>query len=168
MDSTSKLFPLLAGLPLFLGGIGCLLSGFAAQPLARMLGSTAAARRALGCGGCLGACSLIVLSTFIGDPIFAVVALALASFSNDLVMPGAWGACMDVGGKYAGTLSGAMNMMGNLGGAVASTAAPYILIATGNDWNVVLYVAAAVYFTGTFFWLAVDPVTPLERADAHA
>ena len=75
---------------------------------------------------------------------------------------------MDVGGKYARTLSGAMNMMGNLGGAVASTAAPYILIATGNDWNVVLYVAAAVYFTGTFFWLAVDPVTPLERADAHA
>ncbi len=168
MDPTSKLFPLLAGLPLFLGGIACLLSGFAAQPLARMLGSTAAARRALGCGGCLGACSLIVLSTFIGDPILAVVALALASFSNDLVMPGAWGACMDVGGKNAGTLSGAMNMMGNLGGAVASTAIPYILTATGNDWNVVLYVAAAVYFTGTFFWLAVDPVTPLERTEAHA
>jgi hypothetical protein len=75
---------------------------------------------------------------------------------------------MDVGGKYAGTLSGAMNMMGNLGGALASLAAPYILRWAGNDWNIVLYVAAGVYFLGTFFWLTVDSVTPLEKAEAHA
>ena len=167
VDPTATIFPILAGLPLFLGGIGCLLSGFIAKPLTNLLGSTTAARRALGCGGFLGASSLIVLSTFIADPILAVVALALASFSNDLVMPGAWGACMDVGGKYAGTLSGAMNMMGNLGGAVASTVIPYLLVATGNDWNIVLYVAAAVYFVGTFFWLTVDPVTPLEPSTVH-
>ena len=29
------------------------------------------------------------------------------------------GACMDIGGKYAGTVSGAMNMMGNVGGAIS-------------------------------------------------
>ena len=167
VDPTSTIFPVLAGLPLFLGGIGCLLSGFIATPLTNLLGSTSAARRMLGCGGFLGASSLIVVSTFIADPILAVIALAMASFSNDLVMPGSWGACMDVGGKYAGTLSGAMNMMGNLGGAVASTAAPYLLRATGNDWNVVLYVAAGVYFLGTFFWLTVDPVTPLEPSTVH-
>ena len=44
------------------------------------------------------------------DPLLAMLAIGLASFSNDLVMPGAWAACMDVGGKYAGSLSGAMNM----------------------------------------------------------
>ncbi len=52
----------------------------------------------------------------------AMVAMGFASFCNDLVMPGSWGACMDVGGKYAGTLSGTMNMLGNLGGAVSPTA----------------------------------------------
>jgi MFS transporter, ACS family, glucarate transporter len=167
MDPKDSLFPILAGLPLFLGGIGCLFSGFIAKPLANMLGSTGAARRTLGCLGFLMASSLIVLSTFLENPIPAVIALAFASFSNDLVMPGSWGACMDVGGKYAGTLSGTMNMMGNLGGAVASAAAPYILGWANNDWNKVLYVAAGVYFVGTFFWLTVDPVTPLEKAEAH-
>ncbi len=168
MDPKDSLFPILAGLPLFLGGIGCFVSGFIAKPLTKMLGSTRSARRALGCGGFLLASSLIVLSTFLENPIPAVIALAFASFSNDLVMPGSWGACMDVGGKYAGTLSGTMNMMGNLGGAVASALAPYILGWAGGNWNIVLYVAAGVYFTGTFFWLTVDPVTPLEPAEAHA
>ena len=32
-----------------------------------------------------------------------------------------WAAAMDIGGKYSGTLSGAMNSWGNLGGAVAPT-----------------------------------------------
>jgi ACS family glucarate transporter-like MFS transporter len=168
MDSTSSTFPILAGLPLFLGGIGCLLSGFVAKPLAKMLGSTAAARRTLGATGFVMASSLIVVSTMIENPVLAVVALAFASFSNDLVMPGSWGACMDVGGKYAGTLSGTMNMMGNIGGAVASAAAPYILKWASNDWNTVLYVAAGVYFVGTFFWLTVDPVTPIEKHEAVA
>ena len=71
---------------------------------------------------------------------------------------------MDVGGRNAGTLSGTMNMMGNLGGALASALAPYILRFSGGNWNGVLYTAAAVYFAGTFFWLAIDPVTPIDEA----
>ena len=47
-----------------------------------------------------------------------MIAMGLASFVLDLTLPGSWGACMDVGGKYAGTLSGSMNMMGNIAGAL--------------------------------------------------
>ncbi len=157
-----------AGMPLFLGGIGCLFSGFIAKPLTKLTGSVTATRRLLGCLGFLSAASLIVISTMISDPFYAVVALAFASFSNDLVMPGSWGSCMDVGGRNAGTLSGTMNMMGNLGGAVASALAPYILKSAGGDWNKVLYVAAGVYFLGTFFWIGLDPVTPIDKDEAHA
>jgi len=70
---------------------------------------------------------------------------------------------MDVGGKYAGTLSGTMNMMGNLGGFVSPLAIAYILGHSGNNWNLTFYVAAAVYFCGIFFWMALDPVTPMEQ-----
>ena len=91
-----------------------------------------------------------------------MVAMGMASFSNDLVMPGSWGACMDVGGKYAGTLSGAMNMMGNLGGALSPAAIGYILRETNNDWAITFYVSAAIYFAGAFLWRFLDPVTPLE------
>ena len=68
---------------------------------------------------------------------------------------------MDVGGKYAGTVSGSMNMMGNLAGVVAPSWAGLIRDA-GYDWNIFLYSMAAVYLLGGFCWPFIDPVTPLE------
>ena len=69
---------------------------------------------------------------------------------------------MDVGGKAVGTLSGTMNMMGNFGGFISPVVCGYIIQRTGN-WSLVFYVTAAMYVLGIFFWLAMDPVTPLER-----
>jgi hypothetical protein len=60
-----------------------------------------------------------------------------------------------------------MNMVGNAGGALASAVAPYILNLSNQNWNNVIYVAAGIYFIGTFFWAVVDPVTPIE-SDSHA
>jgi ACS family glucarate transporter-like MFS transporter len=165
LDPTARQFPILAGLPLFLGGIGCLFSGFISKPLTRLTGSVTMTRRVLGCIAFLGASSMIVLSTMLHNPVYAVIAFALSSFSNDLAMPGSWGACMDVGGRNAGTLSGTMNMCGNLGGALASVAAPKLLGWAHDDWNAVLYVAAGVYFIGTFFWILMDPVTPIDKEE---
>ena len=161
-------FALLAGLPLFLGGIGSIFSGFIAKPLTKFTGSTTKTRRLLACTGFICASILLIVSTFFASPSAAIIAMAFASFSNDLSMPGSWGACMDVGGHYAGTLSGTMNMMGNMGGALAPVVAGYILKATHENWNLVIYVAAAVYFIGAFLWIGLDPVTPLERQVAVA
>ena len=91
-----------------------------------------------------------------------MLVMGLASFCNDLVMPTSWGACMDIGGKFSGTLSGSMNMMGNFGGGLAAIVIGYILAWSNHNWNVALYVAAGVYFLGTFCWLVIDPVTPIE------
>src|SRR5439155_25393277 len=98
----------------------------------------------------------------------AVGAIAFSSFCNDLVMPTAWGTVMDVAGNYSGTLSGTMNMMGNLGGAVYGPAAGLVLQLSSHNWNAVLFMGAAVYLTGVFMWLAMDPVTPIDRSEAHA
>jgi MFS family permease len=107
-----------------------------------------------------------VLSTFLRDPFWAVLAMGFASFCNDLVMPGAWGAAMDIGGKHAGTLSGAMNMVGNIGGACSPVVIGYMLRFTNQNWELTFYVSAAVYFAGSFFWMLLDPVTPLEQSEA--
>jgi MFS transporter, ACS family, glucarate transporter len=115
----------------------------------------------LGMVGLFSACALMALSTFFGNPVIAVLSLALASFCNDITLPGAWASSMDIGGSFAGTLSGTMNMMGNLGGALASWAAPHILLAAHDDWNAVIYVAAGIYFIGIFFWMGLDTVTPI-------
>jgi MFS family permease len=102
---------ILAGLPLFFGGIGCFVGGWAAKRLAERWSNVARARRVVACTGLFLAGALLVIATRIGDPVFAMVALALASFSNDLAMAPDWAACMDVGGRLAGSLSGSMNMM---------------------------------------------------------
>jgi sugar phosphate permease len=158
---------LLASLPLFLGGIGSMLSGSIAPWVTRHTGSTAQTRRLMAYIGFTGASGLLFLSSQLQDATLAMIAMGFASFCNDLAMPGAWGACMDVGGKYAGTLSGTMNMMGNFGGALSPVAIGYILELTGN-WQIPFYVSCAIYFMGTFCWMALDPVTPLEKeAAAH-
>ncbi len=152
----------LAILPLGLGGLGSLFGGFLAGFLERRIG-TKLTRRRMAYVGFSGATGLLILSTNLQDPVWAMIAMGMASFSNDLVMPGSWGACMDVGGKFAGTLSGAMNMLGNLGGAFSPLAIGYMLRETGNNWTITFYVSAAIYFAGAFFWRFLDPVTPLDQ-----
>lgn len=149
-------------LPLFFGGLGNPTSVWLGGMLARRTGNVKLARRTMSCLGFAGAAIFLVLSTYMHAPLSAVLAIAMASFSNDLVMPGAWSAAMDIGGKYAGTLSGAMNMWGNFAGFVAPVVIGYLLKWTHSNWNVTFYVSAAVYATGILFWLLLDPVTPLE------
>ncbi len=152
-------------LPLFLGGLGSLFSGFISAPLIRATGSVTKARKLLACTGFAGAGSLLILASFLHQPLPVMLSLGFASFCNDLVMPTSWGACMDIGGKLAGTLSGTMNMTGNFGGAVYPVVIAYLLRQFNNNWDLPLYVSAGVYFCGVFLWLALDPVTPLEETD---
>ena len=106
----------LAIFPLFFGGLGCAFGGLMSPRVTRWTGSVRAARRLAAYAGFCGASVLLLAHIGIRDPLWAMIVMGLASFANDLVMPCAWGACMDVGGKFAGTLSGSMNMMGNLAG----------------------------------------------------
>jgi nitrate/nitrite transporter NarK len=69
---------------------------------------------------------------------------------------------MDVGASYAGTLSGSMNAMGNVGSMVSPIAIGYILKYSGNNWNLCMYSVAAAYLLGTLCWPWMDPVTPLD------
>jgi MFS transporter, ACS family, glucarate transporter len=71
---------------------------------------------------------------------------------------------MDVGGRYAGTLSGSMNMMGNFGGMAGPLVVGYILYFTDRNWMITFWISSAVYFLGAICWLFIDPVTPLEQA----
>lgn len=154
---------LLGGLPLFLGGIGCFAGGWIARQMTPYVGGLGRARRIVGVMGMVGAGSLLVVATYLDNPTYAMLAMGFSGFFNDLSMPGAWGACMDVGGKAAGSLSGSMNMMGNLGGALGPVMVPYLLSWTDNQWNVPIWVAAATYLVSMVCWLGIDPVTPIQE-----
>jgi len=154
---------LLTGLPLLLGGFGCMISAALTRPLTNALGSVKLARRALAVFGFVGASASILLFTRMQNPMLAMLVLGFAGFFNDFAMPPAWAGCMDVGGRYAGTISGAMNTFGSIAGAVSSTFVGYLLAWTSNDWTITFYVSAAIYSLGAVFWLFLDAQTPLEK-----
>lgn len=153
---------LLAGLPLFVGGFGSMFTGWITPHLQRWLGGVSLTRRLIGVIGLTGAAGCLIAATFLQNPLLAVIAIACASFCNDITLPGSWTTCMDVGDKYVGTVSGTMNMMGNFGGFVSPIVLGYIVGQTGN-WNLTFYVTAGVYFLGASCWWFLDPVTPLEK-----
>jgi len=162
----------LAGLPLFFGGIGCFVGGWLATRLARRLKSVALARRLVASSGLITAGALLTVAPNINDPVFALLTLGFASFCSDLAMAPSWSACMDVGGRHAGSLSGSMNMMGNLGAGIGAVVVGYILTSskvtadaapTLAGWNTTFLVAAALYLVGTLAWIFIDPVTPVQQ-----
>jgi ACS family glucarate transporter-like MFS transporter len=154
---------LLSVLPLFMGGLANPVSVFVGERLTRRTGSLNLTRRIIASAGFAGACGCLILSTRVGDPLLAMIVIATASFCNDMVMPCAWGATMDLGGRYAGTVSGTMNSVGNLAAVALPVSIPYILRWASNDWNVTFYVSGAIYSTGILSWIFLDSVTPLER-----
>ena len=156
----------LAGIPLFFGGLGAIVCGLVTPRLVRQTGSVARTRQMVAVLGFTGAAALLVSSAYIRDPLLAMLAMGLASFCNDLTMPGSWSACMDVGAKYAGTLSGSMNMMGSIGAAIAPLVIGIILDSTGRNWALTFWISGIVYFLGGLCWLWLDPITPIEGQKA--
>ena len=70
---------------------------------------------------------------------------------------------MDIGGKFSGTYSGSMNMMGNLGGALGPILVGHLLVWSHQNWGLIFNISAAGYFVAGLCWLFIDPVTPLDR-----
>ena len=70
---------------------------------------------------------------------------------------------MDVGGKYAGTVSGSMNMMGNFGGMLGPFVVGQILYYTSKNWQLAFLVSSIIYALGAFCWIWIDPVTPIDQ-----
>jgi MFS family permease len=153
----------LSSIPLGFGGFGCIIAGMLAAPIARRTGNLAWTRKGFGMVACFGAAMGLLAFPFIENVHVAMFVMGLASFSNDLLLPSAWATCMDVGGRYAGTVSGSMNMMGNFMAGAATLSVPYILAQTNQNWVVIFYIAAGIYLLGCLSWAFIDPNERLDR-----
>ncbi|MBL8221622.1 MAG: MFS transporter [Bryobacterales bacterium] len=82
------------------------------------------------------------------EDVRAVVALfTIAAFGAEMTISPSWAFCMDIGGKKSGAISGAINMLGNLGSFVSANLFPVL----GPAYFTVvmllnLYSAVAWYF----------------------
>jgi sugar phosphate permease len=150
---------LLSSLPLAFGVVSCFFGGALSDWLVSRLGSRTWGRRCVGIL-VLSLAALSVLSCIWADETW-LLALALSAwfFFNDANMAPAWAACADVGEQYAGTLSGAMNMTGNLVGALGIAFAGFCL--EHRHYDIMFTVFAFSYLLSAGCWLIVDVARPL-------
>src|SRR3954462_15363046 len=72
-----------------------------------------------------------------------------------------WSVTADISGGSAGSVSGFMNMGGQIGGALTGSLTPWIAARYG--WTASFLVAAALCLLGALSWLAVDPLKVLTQ-----
>lgn len=73
-----------------------------------------------------------------------------------------WSVTADIAGRAAGSVSGFMNMGGQIGGAVTGSLTPWIAARYG--WTASFLVAAALCTVGAASWIAVNPLKALSEA----
>jgi sugar phosphate permease len=140
----------LASLPLFAGVIGDTVGGVATDWLLKKTGNAKLARRSVAIVGMLGCVVFIVPAALAEDAYTAVYCLTGAGFFLECTIGPSWAVPMDTGGKYSGTVSGMMNMAGNIGGALSPLVFGYL--AQYANWQAPFIVAAALLVIGAAIW----------------
>jgi sugar phosphate permease len=149
----------LAALPLAGGSVACIAGGAASDWAIRRFGNRKWGRRLVGLAG-LGLAGLAFFSSLWAREVWLLGLLFSASFfGNDLSMGPAWAACADIGESYAGTLSGAMNMIGALAGAAGAALAGHLFHRGQSE--LVFEIFSVVYLLAALCWVGVDVTKPL-------
>jgi MFS transporter, ACS family, glucarate transporter len=147
-----------ATLPFLAMALGCAVGGLVADFLTKRAGRRAGrcgvAVVGLGLTGIFLACGSIVDNAPLASVILAGGAGALYLSQSSF-----WAITADIGGPFSGSVSGFMNMGGQLGGAVTASLTPFIAVHFG--WTTSFLVAAALAFLSSAAWLIVDPDRPL-------
>lgn len=142
-----------ASIPLYFGAVGNWASGTVVDALYRR-GYGRRSRQipavlgfALGVAGLLAAPAMQSVSS-------AVVCFAVATLGVDMTLSPSWTTCQDIAGPRTGVLSGAMNMVGNLGSFVSSVTFPAVLQSTGSA-AAYFYVAAFLNLIAVVCWFRI-------------
>jgi len=139
-----------ASLPLFAMVIGDTVGGLATDWLLKRTGNARLARRTVAIIGMLGCVVFIVPAALAEDAYTAVYCLTGAGFFLECTIGPSWAVPMDTGGKYSGTVSGMMNMAGNIGGALSPVVFGYLV--QYANWQAPFIVAATLLVVGSAIW----------------
>jgi ACS family glucarate transporter-like MFS transporter len=140
-----------------------LLSGAAASILGGLWTDGWSKKYGLRAGRCgVASISLIVsgsalaAAALIGTPLGAALLIAMAAGIADLSITPAWAVCHDIGGEYAGTVTGCMNTFANIGGVIAPLVMGYA-VGKLNSWTLPIVITAALYILGGLIALLINP-----------
>jgi MFS family permease len=143
-------------LPLLVGGATCIVGGLLTDALLKRTGRPRFSRALFpACGFAIAAISMACIP-FAPTAGTAVALMCLGSFGNDLGQAGEWASVISIGGRYAGTAFGFINMIANI---VGNTLQPVIgdHIKSHYGWPPLFAVYGAVFLTASILWLFINP-----------
>lgn len=146
-------------IPFIMSMIGNIAGGHLTDRLSARYGITVG-RKALGSSCLLLSAACMLLAAFMPGKISVFIFLSLCFGIFDLMLPSAWALCIDLGKQYAGSVSGAMNTFGNLGGFCCSLMFGYLLSSTGN-YNLPLYLIALMLVLSAILFAFINPAKPI-------
>lgn len=149
----------LASLPLLSIAGGVFVGGWMSDLLARRLGPRRG-RRLAGLTGFPLAAAAVVAAVLTPSPSLSAWLFAAAAGLAALGIAPGWAVCVEIGGAQAGVVSGAMNMFGNLGGALSPLVIGFSVERFGS-WQAPLLSVAALYIVAGLLWLGIDPAKGL-------
>jgi predicted MFS family arabinose efflux permease len=157
---TEQEMGVMASLPFIVGACGNLFGGWLSDRLVKGRGLRWG-RRSVGATGLALSAVFMLLAALTPSKMMAVVFLTLGYGCMDCMLPVSWAVCLDVGRKYAGSVSGTMNMAGQVGSFASSVAFGYIVVYFGGNYNAPLFPMAAMLLISALFFLRIDPAEQL-------
>ena len=136
----------------------CILGGIVNDRLTKWRGPRLG-RCGVAAGGMAVAALFIAFGAQVDGVRLASVSLAGGAGALYLAQSSFWSVTADISGGSAGSVSGFMNMGGQIGGALTGSLTPWIAVRYG--WTASFLVAAGLCLLGAFSWLVVDPVKVL-------
>jgi len=119
-------------------------------------------RKALGSTSLAVSAACMFLAAFIPGKMAVFVFLSLCFGIFDLMLPSAWALCIDLGKEHAGTVSGAMNTAGNIGGFCCGILFGELVEQSGN-YNLPLYLIAGMLLISALLFAFINPEKPIVR-----
>jgi MFS family permease len=147
--------------------VGGVCGGFFSDWLLRRTGWRRLSRQGIAIVGLsIGAC-LVVQAHFVADIDIATIVFTAAAFSASFGGVSGYTVTIEFGGPRIGTVFAMMNMCGNIGAAISQYIAGALVQRAGN-WDVALFMFAAVFVVDAVCWALLNPSGPLfEDADAR-
>jgi MFS family permease len=146
-------------LPFVFGMVATLSGGIVSDFLVKKLGLKWG-RRTVGLVGLTASAVFMVLTQLTTGKIASVLLLSFAYAGSDFMLPVAWAVCLDIGRKYAGAVTGSMNMAGQAGSFLSAAAFGYLIEWFGT-YNAPLLPMAGMLLVSAALWLKIDPTEEL-------
>lgn len=152
-----------AALPFILGAFGNIAGGWLCDRLSRRFG-LARGRRIVGATSLFVSALFLVGVALTTGKMSGVVLLALGFGVMDCMLPAAWATCVDIGGRFSGAVSGAMNSAGQVGGFVCTVLFGYLVSSFGDYDIPIFFIAGMVMVSAYLFW-RIDATKPIFAED---